>query len=392
MRKLNLILFASILSVNVMFAQTQLEPVNAATKLLNSNEKLTIGGYGQIDYNQSFDNSIRSNGKLDVHRLVMLFAYQFNDRVDFVTELEFEHVKEVYVEQAFIRYKLNDFMALRAGLILIPMGIINEYHEPTTFNGVERPSVANKIVPTTWREVGAGFSGKFPDIGLKYQAYLVNGLISYNGDAKISGDGIRGGRQKGAESIISSPNLSMKLDYFGLSHLKIGLAGYFGKTQSTMFDGLDKNNNQLMMQADSSVVGMSMLGLDLQYNYDGFSFRGAFISGALNNTIEYNAFTGSNAGSAFYGYYLEAAYDIFANAVNNQNSFTIFLRWENFNTQARVEGPMIVDDKYAVKEIITGLGYQIADGVVLKSDIRFYKNKSQNKYSKQFNAGVAVWF
>ncbi len=392
MRKLNLILFASILSVNVMFAQTQLEPVNAATKLLNSNEKLTIGGYGQIDYNQSFDNSIRSNGKLDVHRLVMLFAYQFNDRVDFVTELEFEHVKEVYVEQAFIRYKLNDFMALRAGLILIPMGIINEYHEPTTFNGVERPSVANKIVPTTWREVGAGFSGKFPDIGLKYQAYLVNGLISYNGDAKISGDGIRGGRQKGAESIISSPNLSMKLDYFGLSHLKIGLAGYFGKTQSTMFDGLDKNNNQLMMQADSSVVGMSMLGLDLQYNYDGFSFRGAFISGALNNTIEYNAFTGSNAGSAFYGYYLEAAYDIFANAVNNQNSLTIFLRWENFNTQSRVEGPMLVDDKYAVKEIITGLGYQIADGVVLKSDIRFYKNKSQNKYSKQFNAGVAVWF
>jgi len=115
--------------------------------------------------------------------MVLLFGYQFSDRVDFVTELEFEHVKEVFVEQAFIRYKLNEFMALRAGLILIPMGIINEYHEPTTFNGVERPSVAGSIIPTTWREIGAGLSGKFTDIGLKYQAYIVNGLNGYDGKA-----------------------------------------------------------------------------------------------------------------------------------------------------------------------------------------------------------------
>lgn len=393
MKQLILLLFASILSMNVVLAQTQDELTNAATKLLNNSQsKLTIGGYGQIDYNQIFDKNIRSNGKMDVHRLVMLFAYQFNDRVDFVTELEFEHVKEVYVEQAFIRYKLNDFMALRAGLLLIPMGIINEYHEPTTFNGVERPNVASKIVPTTWREIGAGLSGTIQDAGLKYQIYLVNGLNGYNGAAKVSGSGFRGGRQKGAESFVSSPNLSFKVDYFGISYLKIGFAGYFGKTQSTMFDGLDKNNNSMVMAADSSVVGLSMIGLDARYNKNGFSFRGAYFYGGLSNTLEYNAFTGSNAGSAVNGYYAEVAYDLLVNNESTSNGLTVFVRYENFNTQAKVEGSTVKDDKYAVQEIITGLGYKIADGVVLKSDLRFYKNKSQNEYSSQFNMGVAIWF
>lgn len=393
MKQLSLLLFVSILSMNVVFAQTQNEPANAATKLLDNNQgKLTIGGYGQIDFNQNFGNDIRSNGKLDVHRMVMLFAYQFNDRVDFVTELEFEHVKEVFVEQAFIRYKLNDFMALRAGLILIPMGIVNEYHEPTTFNGVERPNVASKIVPTTWREIGAGISGKFTDLGLKYQLYLINGLNGYNGAAKFSGGGIRGGRQKGANSYMSSPNLSFKMDYFGISHLKLGLAGYFGKSQSTLYDGIDKNNNTLMMMADSSVVNMSMIGLDMRYDNDGFSLRSALVFASLGNTIEYNAFTGSNTGSAMNGFYVEAAYDVLSKSENTPNGLTFFVRYENFNTQSKVERNTTIDDKYAVEEIIAGVGYKIADGVVLKSDFRFYKNKTQNNYSKQFNAGVAVWF
>jgi hypothetical protein len=324
--------------------------------------------------------------------MVMLFGYQFNDRVDFVTELEFEHVKEVFVEQAFIRYKLNEFMAFRAGLILIPMGIVNEYHEPTTFNGVERPNVASKIVPTTWREIGAGISGKFTDIGLKYQLYLVNGLNGYNGAAKISGSGIRGGRQKGADSYMSSPNLSFKLDYFGVSHLNIGLAGYFGKTQSTLYDGIDKNDDALMIMADSSVVNMSMIGLDLRYANNGFSFRSALFLGSLGNTAAYNTFAGSNTGSAMNGFYAEAAYDVLANSENTPNGLTLFVRYENFNTQAKVEGNVVKDGKYAIEEIIAGVGYKIADGVVLKSDFRFYKNKTEDKYSKQFNAGVAVWF
>ncbi len=134
---------------------------NTSQRLLENerDRNLVIGGYGQIDYNQPFGENQLNNGNLDVHRMVLLVGYHFTDRLQMITEIEFEHVKEVYVEQAFINYRLNDFMNLRGGLLLIPMGIVNEYHEPPTFNGVERPNVDKYIVPTTWREIGAGISG-----------------------------------------------------------------------------------------------------------------------------------------------------------------------------------------------------------------------------------------
>ena len=177
-----------------------------------SESKVRIGGYGQIDYNQDLDKDTRSNGSLDVHRLIIFAGYQFNERTRFVTEIEFEHVKEVYIEQAYLTYRLNNFINFKAGLLLIPMGIINEYHEPPTFNGVERPNMDKYIVPTTWREIGLGFNGTIQSAFLNYQVYLVNGFCGYDGEGKFTGkSGLRSGRQKGAESYISSPNVSAKI-------------------------------------------------------------------------------------------------------------------------------------------------------------------------------------
>ena len=119
--------------------------INAAQRILSSNlnqKGLTVGGYAETHYNRATGE----NAKLDVHRVVMLFGYKFNERTQFITELEFEHVKEIYVEQAFLQYTIADNVNLRAGLMLVPMGIVNEYHEPTTFNGVERPSMDKSIV------------------------------------------------------------------------------------------------------------------------------------------------------------------------------------------------------------------------------------------------------
>ena len=205
-------------------------PLNSAQNIIagNSGKTITIGGYAQMDYNQPFNDSTRSNGTLDVHRVVMFMGYKFNERVHFVTELEFEHVSEFYVEQAFVNYRINNAFNIRGGLMLIPMGIVNEYHEPTIFNGVERPNIDGKIVPTTWREMGAGFTGNLDKLSLKYQVFVVNGFKSYDGTTgKLKGsDGFRGGRQKGLESTISSPNLATKIDFYGIRGLKIGASGF----------------------------------------------------------------------------------------------------------------------------------------------------------------------
>ena len=136
---------------------TNLNAQNSAQNIIAGKEGLHIGGYAQIDFNLPIrDGTIHKNGKLDVHRLITFFGYNFNERASFVSEVEFEHVSEVYVEQAFLDYKIKDGLSVNAGLMLIPMGIQNLYHEPPTFNGVERTNVDKYIVPTTWREMGIG--------------------------------------------------------------------------------------------------------------------------------------------------------------------------------------------------------------------------------------------
>ena len=371
---------------------------NAADVLLSSDGKLMIGGYGEVHYNQPLSSTIKSNGTLDVHRMVMLLGYNFNSRTQFISEFEYEHVGEVFVEQAFLQHKVNSFLNLRAGLLLIPMGIINEYHEPTTFNGVERPVIDNKISPTTWREIGVGFTGNIIDASLKYQVYVVNGFNGYNGSGTLNGkNGFRNGRQKGAESYMSSPNFTGKIEYYGIRGLNLGLSGYFGKTQSTLYNGIDKNNAALLAKADSSVTTISMLGFDARYNLGGLQMRGQLYYSDISNTEQYNLFTAKNGvnndlGSAMMGYYIEAGYNVFKFCKNTQTELIPFVRYENYNTHYATTSALQKNKTYNNNVITTGLSYKIAKGAVVKADLQFIKSEAASQYSKVFNAGIGIMF
>ncbi len=365
---------------------------NSAEKLLTTDGNLTIGGYGEVHFNQPVDGDVRYNGKLDVHRMVMLFGYKFGSRTQFITEIEYEHVKEVYIEQAFIQHRLNNSINLRGGLLLIPMGITNEYHEPTTFNGVERPLIDNIIAPTTWREIGIGISGNIFPASLRYQLYLVNGFNGYNGTGLLNGkNGFRKGRQKGAESYISSPNFTGKVEYYGIRGLNIGVSGYFGNTQSTLYDGIDKNDTNALAVADSSVVGISMLGVDTRYLNGGFQFRGQYYIAGISNTEKYNEFTSGDLGSLMNGFYLEAGYNVLKTS-NAEMELVPFIRTEKYNTHQKVEGSLSKNNTYNQTAITTGLTLKLARGAVLKTDVQLRKAKGSEKWSKVFNAGIGVMF
>jgi hypothetical protein len=260
------------------------------------------------------------------------------------------------------------------------MGIINEYHEPTTFYGVERPNVDNVIVPTTWRELGVGVSGRIDNASLKYQAYLFNGFKSYAGGAGIikGSNGLRSGRQKGAESTVNSPNFSTKLDYYGIAGLRVGLSGYFGKTQT------DDTS------IEASTVGVSMIGLDARYKYNNLELRGQYINANLSDTEDYNALTGKDLGSKLTGLYGEIAYSF---NLKGEEKLTPFLRYEKYNTHAETEGSLLANKAYDKDEIIFGLNYKVANGAAFKVDYQLVNNAvSGSDTSKIFNAGVAIWF
>lgn len=373
----------------VSVAQTQQDSItfdpqyqqNAAQRILSAdNNAVTLGAYGEITYNQPEGD----NGELDVQRLVMLMGYQFNEKVQFLTEIEFEHVEEVYIEQAFVNYNIANNVNLRAGLMLVPMGIINEYHEPTTFNGVERPAIAGSIVPTTWREIGLGVTGRINSASLSYQAYIFNGFQSTTADGTglIGGSsGLRGGRQKGIKSTVNTPNLSAKLEYYGILGMRLGLAGYFGRTQAAdevdMLDGAD--------------VGMSMVGLDARYVYGRFTARGEIIYASLSDTEEYNTFTGRDLGSALSGWYAEAAYNLLP-MTNSQKLFA-FARYEDYDTHADTAGSLTKNPAYDRNDVTLGLSYHIAPGVVFKGDYQIKDNAVDGADSmNQLNFGVGVWF
>ncbi len=390
----HIILLFSLFFVAIGFAQTQtdsiqLDPqkqINAAQRLLSGNyaSAVTVGAYGEMLYNQPE----AQNGELDVQRLVLLFGYRFDDRTQFVTEVEFEHVEEVFIEQAFVNYNVAPNLNIRGGLMLVPMGIINEFHEPTTFNGTERPAMDNAIVPTTWRELGVGVTGRFNSISLGYQAYLFNGFKSTEADGeggvagKLRGSsGLRGGRQKGIQSTIDSPNLSTKLDYYGIPGLRLGFSTYFGRTQAEddveQFDGAD--------------IGIAMLGFDARYAYQKFTARGQFIHASLSDTDDYNNLTGSNLGSALQGWYLEGAYNVLP-AGNRQKLFA-FARYESYNTHADTDGLLTANEAYDRTDVTTGLTYHIAPGVVVKGDYQFRSNAADDAdVADRLNFGIGVWF
>ncbi len=265
------------------------------SNLENSEHRITLGGYGEVNFN-GYEGAAN---EIDVQRLVLLFAYKFDDRVQFVTEIEYEHVTELYVEQAFVNYNLSNGLNIRAGLMLVPMGIINEYHEGPTFNGVERPSLDGVIIPTTWREIGFGVAGRSNELSFRYQFYLMNGFASFNETYKLRGvDGFRKGRQKGASSINSDINIAAKIEYYGLPNIRIGLAAYTGKTQTSAIDN------------PATQVGLTMIGIDYRYVKGRFTSRGQWANSTLQDVAAYNAAGNRDLGSQMGGYYLEAAYNV----------------------------------------------------------------------------------
>ena len=371
---------------------------NTAEQFISNNGKLNIGGYGEVHFNQPYDKDVSQLGTVDVHRIVMFLGYNFNAKTQFVTEIEFEHADELWVEQAFLQHKLHKYVNLRAGLLLVPMGIINEYHEPTTFNGVERPTIDSKLSPSTWREIGFGLSGTILPVSLKYQAYLMSGLYGYDTKGVFSGsNGIRNGRQKGAKAYVTSPAFAGKVEYFGIKNLNVGISGYVGKSQSKLFSKLHNDSTALIAQADSSVVGISMIGADFRYAIKGIELRGQLYFTNISNTEQYNVFTqvdnqNNNLGSQMLGYYAEVGYDVLRKINNNELELKPFVRYEFYNMHHAVSNTTTQNDALKTTQITTGLTFKLNKHACLKSDIQFTKSEASSEWSKIINAGIGVTF
>jgi hypothetical protein len=183
-------------------------------------DKTSIGGYGELHYNNGIkDSSGDDYNEIDLHRFVLTVGHEFTDSIRFFSEVEFEHDgEEVEVEQAYVEFDLKDNLQARGGVFLLPVGIINQTHEPTTFYGVERNDVESIIIPSTWWAGGAGVNGYF-DNGISWDLAVTEGLkMDTTGSNAFR---VRSGRQKTSEAVANDLAYTGRLKYTGIPGLEL---------------------------------------------------------------------------------------------------------------------------------------------------------------------------
>ena len=337
---------------------------------------LTFGGYAEA-YGTSY-NSRYKNGTADVERFILYSAYRFNDWILFNAELEFEHAgfeqvtvvtdvdfaareatqekaekNEISVEFAYLDFEFSRALQLRLGLNLVPIGITNYMHEPTTFYSVRRPISETTIIPSTWRELGLLLHGELADGTIQYKTGIMTGL---DGTRFSAGDWIgEDGSYRGSQATLRDLAFVANVEWVPLSGLTLGSTYFVGGAgqgnvsrvndsqrlfvptyqdlglddqAASDLQALQRNNQQLTPVTVHIAEGHAL------YRTGPWDFRALFVKGWMNDedTRSLNSATGENIGRVAQGGYLEVAFNLLS-FTSTEQRLMLFLRGEKVNTQ-----------------------------------------------------------
>lgn len=352
----------------------------------------SISGYMDFHYNDFKPGS----SQLDFHRFVLLVGHEFSDSIRFYSELEVEHAfirggttaappgnGEVELEQAFVDFHINPRLALRTGVVLVPMGIQNERHEGPAYYGVERHQVESVIIPSTWFEPGIGAFGRIPlgDLapgGIDYKVYLLGSLDA----TQFRSSGIRNGRTKGFFSNAEEPAVAGRLAYSGIPDLDLGTSFYYG----------DAGYN--VASTTTNKVSVLMYDFDAQYRWKRLDLRGLWARTHIGRTGELNrVVTAANQPVAerLEGYSLEAGLHLLPET--HKWDLAVFGRYEVADTQKRVARGFTRAAQFDRNWITTGVSFWPHPDVVVKADYQFGENEHPTIVeTDSFNLGLGWWF
>lgn len=361
----------------------------AASKVYQVGKGLSIGGYGEANYQATVGDEKAKNDNADFERMVLYAGYKFTDSILFNSELEFEHGStekggSVSVEFAALDFFIDPMANVRAGMVLMPMGFVNLIHEPPFYFGNNRPEVERQILPSTWRDIGVGLFGEvLPN--LTYTTYVVNGLNAAN----FTADGIRSGRQQGSQAKAEDLAFVGRLDYAPavVPGLAFGGSAYLGNS------GQNQTYTNLRTGAKDNVNAFTQLYEGhVQWKYRGLEFRTLGSWGHIDDAGVLSAAKGQTIGEENYGWYSELGYDILPLLMSNTTHYLApFFRYEQLDTIAST--PVgFSDDETKSKQIYQfGLQYKPIPNVVIKADYRNFTAK-KGTLPDDFNLGFGFIF
>jgi hypothetical protein len=327
------------------------------------------------------------DGRLDFHRFVLLVTHQFSDRIRFVGELELEHAfvegleeaGELELEQAYVDFLLSRAFNVRAGMMLMPVGIINERHEPPVYYGVERPLVDTVIIPSTWFEAGAGVHGEVGR-GWRYRLFVTSPLNAAEFSAE---EGLRGGRQKGSDTNIGRAAFTGRVEYVGLRGLTAGASFWSGSSGFEFRPRFD--------------VPVQVVEADARYSRDRLELRaqvahvGIDHAGELNDAVFRQTGVSPNVARTLRGAYLEAGYRVLTG--RPWGEVGAFVRYENADTQFRMADGALPLPEFDRDQWVVGATYWPEPDIAIKVDYVRQRNQSRILAAPDaFNIGLGWWF
>lgn len=338
--------------------QAEIDRLVGARENIETAGRTTIGAYGELHY-----NNLDSGTGMDYHRFVVFLNHAFTEEIKFYSELEFEHSLigegkpgEVELEQAYVDFAVGEGRHVRGGLFLVPVGILNETHEPPTFYGVERNPVESQIIPTTWWEGGAAFT-QHTESGFSYDLALHSGLnMKLDTATGLVNYGVRGSRQKVAKALAEELAVSARLKYTGIAGLELA-ATVLRQNDMTQDPAVDGGAGTLVeAHAVWNQGPFSLRALYAGWNFDGDQAE-------LQGTDQQN------------GYYVEGGYKL-------NPRWGVFARYSEWDT-----GGLAAET--AKSQTNLGLNYWPHPNVVVKFDIQ---NQGKAADDNGFNLGIGYQF
>ncbi len=345
-----------------------------------------LSGYMELH----FINQSDADPVIDFRRFVLLFAHRFSDRIRFVSELELEHAiveggedkGELELEQAYLDFLIDRRFNIRAGQVLVPVGIINERHEPPVFHGVLRPFVDTFIIPTTWFDAGVGVFGEFGR-GWRYRAYAMAPLDATQFSAD---EGLAESPQSGSRANVRHWAGTGRVEYLGIRRVAFGASFWSGRT--TMGTPPDSELPDPRVTV-AEVDGRGRVGR--------FDLRGEFAKVFIDGAAELNRLRGlregvdPNVASQMLGLYLEAAHPLLP--WPSPREVVGFVRYERFDTQYQMPAGYFPLGEFKRSAWIMGVSYFPDPDVVVKVDYTVGLNQSSVvKAPSSFNIGLGWWF
>ncbi len=376
---MRILALSTLFSIAVMSSSAQIltheDSLNANLETREANT--FISGYGELKYEYDFtDETAHAN----LTRNVLFVGHRFSNKISFFSELELEDAKvaggeaggEISLEQFYLRFNISKNAYLVGGLFIPRLGIINENHLPTTFNGNDRPVVERLVIPSTWREIGIGIYGSFNKIsGLNYSFALVNGLNSAGFE---NGRGIRDGRFEGRDATASNLAATGSLLYY-FRDLRFQVSGYYGGTV-----GLNKTEaDSLQLESGPFGTPVSLVEADVQYNGRLVSFRALFSQVNIPDAASINRAYASNTPESFFGAYAEASLNLlYIFNKETKKTLSLFARYETMDLNKSIPKNGIENGLNKKDIISTGLTYKPVHGIAIKADYVYKKTGDPN--------------